>query len=124
MDRQPKIGTFWIETSHAKVAEGLFMGSSSAIEWTEATWNPTRGCTRVSPGCQHCYAERMAHRYSAPGLPYEGLTRATSTGPRWRGIVRPIEEAVELPLRWRKPRRIFVNSMSDLFHDDVDVAFL
>lgn len=100
------------------------MGSISSIEWTEATWNPTRGCTRVSPGCQHCYAERFAHRLSGPGLPYEGLTRATPHGPRWRGIIRPIEDAVDLPLHWRKPRRIFVNSMSDLFHEDVELAFL
>lgn len=100
------------------------MGSSSTIEWTEATWNPTRGCTRVSPGCQNCYAERMAHRYSGPGLPYEGLTRSTPSGPRWRGIVRSIDDAVDLPLHWRKPRRIFVNSMSDLFHEDIDLAFL
>lgn len=100
------------------------MGSNSSIEWTEATWNPTRGCTRVSPGCQNCYAERFAHRLSAPGLPYEGLTRMTPKGPRWRGIVRPIEDAIDLPLHWRKPRLIFVNSMSDLFHEDVDVALL
>jgi protein gp37 len=100
------------------------MGSSSSIEWTEATWNPTRGCTRISPGCQHCYAERFAHRLSGPGLPYEGLTRSTPNGPRWRGIIRPIEDAVDLPLHWRKPRRIFVNSMSDLFHEDLDVGFL
>lgn len=100
------------------------MGSSSDIEWTESTWNPTRGCTRISPGCQHCYAERMAHRYSGAGLPYEGLTRSTPSGPRWRGIVRTVEDAVDLPLHWRKPRRIFVNSMSDLFHEDIDLAFL
>ena len=100
------------------------MGSSSSIEWTEATWNPTRGCTRVSPGCQNCYAERFAHRLSGPGLPYEGLTKSTANGPRWRGIVRAIDDVVDLPLHWRTPRMIFVNSMSDLFHEGIELEFL
>lgn len=100
------------------------MSSSSSIEWTEATWNPTRGCTRVSPGCQNCYAERFAHRMGREGQAYEGLTRATANGPRWRGVLRMIDEAVELPLHWSKPKMIFVNSMSDLFHEKVPVDFL
>lgn len=100
------------------------MSSSSSIEWTEATWNPTRGCTRVSPGCQNCYAERFAHRLGAEGQAYAGLTKSTPNGPRWRGVLRLIDDAVELPLHWQKPRMIFVNSMSDLFHDKVPLAFL
>lgn len=102
----------------------LGMSSSSSIEWTEATWNPTRGCSRVSPGCQNCYAERFAHRMSQEGQAYEGLTKPTSKGPRWRGVLRTIDEAVDIPLHWSKPKMIFVNSMSDLFHEKVPVEFL
>lgn len=90
------------------------MGDKSAIEWTDATWNPVTGCTKVSPGCRHCYAERLAHRLQAMG------------NPRYRngfGITLH-DDQVELPLRWRQPRRIFVNSMSDLFHDAVPEAFI
>lgn len=100
------------------------MSSSSSIEWTEATWNPTRGCSRVSPGCQNCYAERFAHRMSQEGQPYEGLTKTTAKGPRWRGVLRMIDEAVDIPLHWSKPKMIFVNSMSDLFHEKVPIEFL
>src|SRR5213593_4445638 len=94
------------------------------IEWTDETWNPTRGCTRVSAGCEHCYAERQAHRQNHPGGAYEGLTRPTSRGPVWTGEVRLIPEKLGEPLRWRRPRRIFVNSMSDLFHEKVPVEFI
>jgi protein gp37 len=100
------------------------MATNSSIEWTEATWNPTRGCTRVSPGCQNCYAERFAHRMSGSGQTYEGLTKSTSSGPRWRGVLRQVDEAIDLPLHWRKPKMIFVNSMSDLFHEKVSIEFL
>jgi protein gp37 len=86
----------------------------TGIEWTDATWNPIRGCSRVSEGCRNCYAERVAHRFSFIGGPYDGLTNEHG---RWNGTVRLIESTLEQPLRWRKPRRIFVNSMSDLFHD-------
>jgi len=92
------------------------------ISWTNATWNPMRGCSRMSAGCEHCYAERMAARFSGPGQPYEGLTRlmrSTERGARWTGEVRFVREALDQPLRWRKPRRIFVDSMSDLFHERV-----
>jgi|SRR5215468_6720254 len=92
------------------------MSALSSIEWTDATWNPTLGCSRVSAGCEHCYAERMAHRQNHPGGAYEGLTRLTSRGPAWTGRVRLIPEQLEVPQRWRKPRMVFVNSMSDLFH--------
>lgn len=95
------------------------MGDKSKIEWTDATWNPVRGCSRVSEGCRHCYAEGVAARFSGPGQPYEGLAERTAKGPRWTGKVRLIESQLDLPLRWRKPRRIFVNSMCDLFHESL-----
>ncbi len=82
---------------------------ASNIEWTEATWNPTRGCDKVSPGCKHCYAATFAERFrGVSGHPYE------------RGFdLRLVPEKLDEPLRWRKPRTIFVNSMSDLFHQGV-----
>src|SRR6185312_668084 len=99
------------------------MGANSSIEWTDATWNPTRGCSRVSPGCGGaadvggCYADRQAYRFSGPGMPYEGLVRLGKQGPRWTGDVRLVPEKLVEPLRWTNPRRVFVNSMSDLFHE-------
>ena len=93
------------------------MGDGTKIQWTEASWNPVRGCSRVSAGCQHCYAETQAARFSGPGQPYEGLIQITSGGPRWNGAVKFVEEHLADPLRWKRPRRIFVNSMSDLFHE-------
>jgi protein gp37 len=100
------------------------MATATSIEWTETTWNPVRGCSRLSAGCQHCYAERMAHRFSGPGMPYEGLTRRSSVGPQWTGRIRLVREALDEPLRWRSPRLVFVNSMSDLFHEDVPLEFI
>lgn len=94
------------------------MGETS-IEWTDATWNPVRGCSRVSAGCENCYAERVAARFSGPGLAYEGLARIGKNGARWTGDVRLVREHLEDPLRWRRSRRIFVNSMSDLFHERI-----
>ena len=91
----------------------------SAIEWTDTTWNPVRGCSRVSPGCEHCYAMGQAHRFGGEGMPYEGMTRKTSRGVDWSGRVRLVPEMLGQPLRWRKPRRVFVNSMSDLFHESL-----
>jgi len=96
----------------------------TSIEWTETTWNPVRGCSRVSEGCRHCYAERMAARFSGPGLPYEGLAAMTPSGPRWTGEVVCVEELLLEPLTWKQPRRVFVNSMSDLFHENVPFDFL
>jgi protein gp37 len=88
------------------------------IAWTDETWNPVRGCSRVSEGCRHCYAEGVAARFSGPGLPYEGLARRTAKGlPQWTGEVRMVPEHMADPLRWKRPRRVFVNSMSDLFHE-------
>ena len=90
------------------------MASSSKIEWTEATWNPVTGCTKVSHGCKNCYAETMANRLKAMGNARysEGFTLAIHS------------DLLELPLRWKKPRTIFVNSMSDLFHEEVPTPFI
>lgn len=88
------------------------MSDGTKIEWADASWNPIRGCSRASPGCEHCCAERFAAR----GLPgYAGLTR----GGRWTGEVRLDEHTLEQPLRWRRPRRVVVCSMSDLFYERV-----
>ncbi len=85
------------------------MSDNSSIEWTDATWNPVRGCTKISPGCKHCYAETFAERFrGVPGHPYE------------QGFdLRLVPEKLQQPLLWRSPRRVFVNSMSDLFHAEV-----
>src|SRR5215471_122083 len=90
------------------------MSELSKIEWTEATWNPVRGCTKISPGCTHCYAETFAERFrGVAGHPYE------------QGFdVRLIPEKLSAPLQWRKPKMIFVNSMSDLFHEDVPDEYI
>lgn len=87
------------------------------IAWTDESWNPVRGCSRVSEGCRNCYAEVRAARFSGPGLPYEGLATHVAGEARWTGAVRLVPERLEDPLRWRRPRRVFVNSMSDLFHE-------
>lgn len=92
---------------------------NTKIEWADDSWNTLRGCTRVSQGCVGCYAENISARFSGPGLPYAGLAKQTSAGPRWTGKVKFVEEHLLDPLRWRKPRRIFVNSMSDTFHEAV-----
>ena len=97
---------------------------SSKIEWTESTWNPVRGCTRVSEGCRFCYAERIAARFSGKGMAYEGLAKNTESGPRWTQQVRPVPALLNEPLKWKKPRRIFVNSMSDLFHEKVKLSYI
>src|SRR6185312_1974744 len=90
------------------------MSERSAIEWTNATWNPVRGCTKISPGCKHCYAETFAERFrGVPGHPFE------------HGFdLRLVPRALALPLTWRRGRLIFVNSMSDLFHEDVPDDFV
>lgn len=97
----------------------------SRIEWTEKTWNPVVGCTKVSEGCRNCYAIYDARRLAGHPNPkvhkvYKGLTKIDRQGtPQWAGKARVIPERLGAPIRWRKPRRIFVNSMSDLFHPDV-----
>src|SRR5581483_3703572 len=112
--------------------------NKTAIEWTDSTWNPIRGCSRVSEGCRNCYAEKVAYRFSGPGQPYEGLVRINASGerkPEWNGQVQFVEKHLLDPLKWKgKPLfskslgkrvgyasglRIFVNSMSDLFHENV-----
>lgn len=90
------------------------MGTQSHIEWTEATWNPLTGCNKISPGCKHCYAERLSIRLQAMGqLNYRNGFELTLH-----------EKALEIPLKWKKPQVIFVNSMSDLFHKDVPIEFI
>jgi protein gp37 len=90
------------------------MASNSHIEWTDATWNPVTGCTKISPGCKHCYAERLAKRLQAMGQAnYRDGFRLT---------LQP--QMLELPLHWKSPKRIFVNSMSDLFHQDVPTEYI
>jgi len=90
------------------------MAANSSIEWTDATWNPVRGCTKISPGCKNCYAEKFAERFrGVPGHAFE------------QGFdLRLIPDKLNLPLTWRKPKRIFVNSVSDLFHDEVPLPFI
>lgn len=94
------------------------------IEWADRTWNPLRGCSKVSEGCRNCYAIRVAHRFSGPGRPYEGLTQAGPGGPNWTGKVMLVPEFLGHPLRWVEPQRVFVNSMSDLFHPEVPFEFI
>jgi protein gp37 len=102
------------------------MSASSAIEWTDKTWNPTTGCDKVSAGCQHCYAIRVAYRMQCMGRPeYQGTVKKLPDGSlNWTGLVRILPERLELPLTWKKPSRIFVDSMSDLFHEDVHEKFI
>lgn len=101
-----------------------YMAGNSKIEWTEKTWNPINGCRVISPGCERCYAQTMASRFAGPGLPYAGLTQMTSAGPRWTGEVRLMPHLLLAPLSWRKPTRIFVNSMSDLYYDGIPQDYL
>jgi protein gp37 len=93
------------------------MGDRTGIGWTDATWNPVRGCSRVSEGCRHCYAESVAARFSGPGQPYEGLAKRVGGEARWTGVVRMVPEHLGDPLKWKRSRMVFVNSMSDLFHE-------
>jgi len=93
------------------------VGSKTSISWTDSTWSPVRGCTRVSSGCTSCYAERLAARFSDPGLWGHGFARRTPDGGRWTGKVELVESQLEIPLHWRKPRRVFVDSLSDTFHE-------
>lgn len=90
------------------------MGDNSAIQWTDATWNPTTGCTKISQGCKNCYAETLSNRLKYMGLKkYKNNFKFTQH-----------ESDVELPLQWKKPRKIFVNSMSDLFHEEAEMEFV
>ena len=101
------------------------MGQSTTIAWTDATWNPLRGCTEISPGCAHCYAAAIAARFSGPGKPFEGLAYRDANGKaHWTGKIATAPEKLREPLTWRKPRMVFVNSMSDLFHEDVPEEYI
>ena len=101
------------------------MADSSSIEWTEATWNPVVGCSIISPGCTNCYAMRMAQRLEAMGMEkYFGMTRISGGRAKWNGSIRIDENAVDIPRKWKSGRMIFVNSMSDLFHEEVPVQFV
>lgn len=99
--------------------------AETSIEWTDATWNPVAGCTVLSPGCTNCYAMRMAARLDAMGAQkYFGLTRRSGGRAKWTGKIRLDEAALTVPARWKKSRMVFVNSMSDLFHDGVPDEFI
>jgi protein gp37 len=101
------------------------MGTNSKIEWTEATWNPVAGCSIISPGCTNCYAMRMAKRLDAMGQSkYKGLLRQSGGRPKWNGKVRLDEASLNVPRTWKQGRMIFVNSMSDLFHENVPLYFI
>ena len=124
------------------------MGQTTSIQWTDATWNPVRGCSRVSEGCRNCYAERQAARFAAPGIgvlgeegkipserpsaykagPFYGFVTKVNGHAAWTGKVELVEKHLLDPLKWKDPRRVFVNSMSDLFHEnlsfeDIDQVF-
>jgi protein gp37 len=99
--------------------------AETSIEWTDATWNPVAGCSIVSAGCKNCYAMQMAKRLQAMGVEkYSGLTRRSGARTIWNGVVREDHAALKIPFGWKKPRKIFVNSMSDLFHEGVSDGFI
>ncbi|HQS09773.1 MAG TPA: DUF5131 family protein [Xanthobacteraceae bacterium] len=99
--------------------------AETQIEWTDATWNPVAGCSVISAGCTNCYAMQMAKRLEAMQVEkYKGLTRQSGKRSVWKGIVREDHEALVIPYSWKKPKKIFVNSMSDLFHEKVSDAFI
>lgn len=101
------------------------MSENSPIEWTNATWNPVAGCSLVSAGCTNCYAMRMAARLETMDMAkYAGLTRKSGGRAKWTGRVNCDEASLDTPTKWRAPRRIFVNSMSDLFHPEVPERFI
>lgn len=99
--------------------------AETQIEWTDATWNPVAGCSIITSGCTHCYAMEMTRRLEAMGVEkYSGLTRKSGKRTIWNGMVREDRGSLLIPRRWRKPRKIFVNSMSDLFHERVSDEFI
>ena len=99
--------------------------AETSIEWTDVTWNPVAGCAIATSGCSNCYAMRMAARLETMGVEkYSGLTRKSGGRSVWTGKIYLDESALETPLRWKKPRKVFVNSMSDLFHPDVPPDFV
>jgi protein gp37 len=99
--------------------------AETSIEWTDATWNPVAGCTILTAGCTNCYAMRMAARLEAMGTEkYVGTTRKSGGRAKWTGHIVLDEKVLDVPSTWAKPRRVFVNSMSDLFHEDVPEDFI
>ena len=99
--------------------------AETSIEWTDATWNPVAGCSIMSAGCTNCYAMRMAARHDAMGVEkYAGLTRKSGGRAKWTGKLYLDEKSLSVPASWKRPRNVFVNSMSDLFHPDVPVEFI
>lgn len=99
--------------------------AESQIEWTDATWNPVAGCSLASAGCKNCYAMHMARRLEAMGVDkYKGLTQKRGRNVTWNGVVREDKNSLLIPYKWKKSRKIFVNSMSDLFHEDVSDDFI
>lgn len=99
--------------------------AETSIEWTDATWNPVAGCTIITAGCTNCYAMRMAARLEAMGTEkYVGTTRKSGGRAKWTGKIILDPKALSVPHSWSRPRRVFVNSMSDLFHEDVPVDFI
>ena len=105
------------------------MGLVPNIEWTDAAWNPISGCAKMSPGCANCYAIRNAKRMAgnpnkAMQAAYQGLVTGSGSNLDWNGTVRTQPDRLDEPLHWRKPRRVFVNSLSDLFHKDVPEEFI
>lgn len=99
--------------------------AETQIEWTDATWNPVAGCIAVSAGCTNCYATQMAKRLEAMGVEkYKGLTSNAGKKLVWSGLVKEDNASLSIPLYWKKPRKIFVNSMSDLFHADISEDFI
>lgn len=98
------------------------MGEKTGISWTDSTWNPIVGCTRVSAGCDNCYAVRATRRLAGKLPLYQGLVNPGKS--HFNGVVRTVPERLDQPLRWKRPRRIFVNSMSDLFHPEVPDRFI
>jgi protein gp37 len=113
----------FVQRSETPQCEDQAMAGPSAIEWTEATWNPVTGCDRVSPGCAHCYALDLAARLKNMGqAKYRNDGDPRSSGPGFGLTLHP--DSLEIPLRWRSPRHIFVNSMSDLFHEEIPLEFI
>lgn len=101
------------------------MAGPSDIEWTEATWNPVSGCSIISPGCTNCYAMRMARRLEFMGHEkYKGLTRISGGKAKWNGKIKLDYNSLNIPKSWRTGKTIFVNSMSDLFHEDVPLEYI
>jgi protein gp37 len=99
--------------------------AETSIEWTDVTWNPVAGCTVLTAGCTNCYAMRMAARLEAMGTAkYQGLTRKSGRRAVWTGKIRLDPASLDAPKAWSRPRKVFVNSMSDLFHDEVPIEFI